>query len=115
MFEELRKDLVAAFSSVEVTRAELYGAAEVLEKSKLIYEGKKALAIFNDEIEGKNVEQREASVAVLLNQEIDELQKAETVYRKARYEHELATYNLSRAKALLRLVEAEAFLAQAKG
>ncbi|MHC4311261.1 MAG: hypothetical protein ACYSW3_02175 [Planctomycetota bacterium] len=110
MFDNLQQDLLAAFSSVEVTRAELYGATEVLEKSKQIYEGKKALAIFNNEIEGKNVEQREAAAAVLLNQELGELKVAEAAYRKARYEHDLTTFNLSRAKAMLRLVEAEARL-----
>ncbi|MHA2201757.1 MAG: hypothetical protein ACXABN_17940 [Candidatus Thorarchaeota archaeon] len=114
MFDNLQQDLLAAFSSVEVTRAELYGATEVLEKSKQIFEGKKALAIYNGEIEGKNVEQREASTAILLNQELDELGKAESVYRKARYEHDLATYNLSRVKAILRLIEAEARLTSIK-
>lgn len=99
------------FLTAATSRQRLYETNVVYEQAKFIYESKSAVAIFEGQIEGKNKEQRDAALAVHLNQYYVELYETEVVQRQARLAHDLNIFELGRVKALLRKSETEARLA----
>jgi hypothetical protein len=105
---QVEAGLTLAFDKAYEARETLYFATENYEKAKLIRDQKQALAIYNGEIEGKNVEQRQAHAEILLITEISQENEAAEVLRDAKLTYDLAMLELSRAKSMLRLLEAMA-------
>ena len=72
---------------------------------RYILETKKAIAIQEGAIEGKNAEIRDAVARELLKTEYDDLKLSEYDESVARIEFDLAKLNVERIQALLRLAE----------
>jgi hypothetical protein len=107
-----KESLDIAYDAAIAERKRFWAATENYEKAKLIYEQKYSLAIYNDQIEGKNVAQRDAHALVLLESVVFQRDKAATELREVKLDYDLAMLELGRVKALLRLMEVEASFAE---
>jgi hypothetical protein len=94
-----------AFQKAIEVRDTLFYATEDFEKAKLIKEQRYSLLLFNNEIEGKNVEQRQAHAQVLMVDEIAQENESAEVLRRVKFDYDTAMLEVSRWKAILRTLE----------